>query len=50
MGCKSCYDSRKTKKHIKKLARIWEEKTGEKTRLIEKKIGGKVYWDFEVII
>jgi len=48
MGCGNC-DKRRDKKRIRKLARAWEEKTGEKTEVYQKRVGTKLYWDFRVV-
>jgi hypothetical protein len=50
MACIGCYDERRAKKRIKILAQRWTEATGEQTELYKMVIGGKVHWNFRVIL
>jgi hypothetical protein len=47
-GC-GCYDSKKERKRVEKLAAGFERKTGKKTELVKIMQGEKVCWDFRVI-
>jgi hypothetical protein len=48
MGC-GCYDSKKERKRVEQLAKIYSEKTGEKVVVFRQVIAGKECWDFHPV-